>query len=348
MDEDGTAAAASLEQYHNSMGRILVIRRIMSSTLSGVVMVLSALSFTLLWRRGIQHRGIKALFAATVILSLSTTLFFAVSIVATFATDDIIYRQSMGLSVSPVRARLVDAMTLVVVNTLGINVGIGDAVVLWRTVALWSYKPSVNAVAGVLGLGILVSGIVAQVYACSAFKTASQGPVPFPYQLPGYLEVEPAFVVILFSLLANTVSTTLIAAKTWMHWKTVRHVLAARGFIPRAFHLLLLLIETGILYSLCWVLIAAFYGFHIVHPSETGGLFDVAGRVFILSCVVPLVAIYPMSIIVLFAAKQSPLEEATMLTSVPLSLHAVTFHDHNTVVSTESKDGSEPASALAR
>ncbi|KAH9938881.1 uncharacterized protein BXZ73DRAFT_76378 [Epithele typhae] len=290
MAEDGADAVASLKQYHDSVHN-LITRTTLSSTLSGVVIAMSLISFRLLWRRDMQHRAVKALLAATAALSLSTALFFVASIVAAFATDDIIYRQAAGLTVSPARVSLVYAMALVVFGTLGINVTIGDAVVIWRAVALWGYARWVNILAVVLNLAILVNGVIALAHASSIYTASSQETVPVPFHLPAFLDIKAGFVGLLFSLLTNVVATALISAKTWIHWKTVRRGLAGRSGLPRTFQLLLLLVETGIAYSLCWAFVATFYGVRIVHHLAPPGSFEIAGNVFILSCIAPLIAI---------------------------------------------------------
>ncbi|KAH9938854.1 uncharacterized protein BXZ73DRAFT_76356 [Epithele typhae] len=347
MAGDGAATTASLEQYHDTLDT-LVIRTTLLSTLSGVVVAMSVVSFVLLWRRDLRQRAVQALLAATTMLTISTALFFAVSIVAAFATDDIMYQQSAGLTASPARARLVYAMTLTVFNTLGFNAAVGDAVVIWRAVALWGYARWAIIIAGVLNLATLVSGFVALAYGASIYRAASRGAVPVPFHLPEFLDIRAGLAGVLFSLLTNVVATALISAKTWIHWQSVRRGLARRRGLPRTFHLLLLLIETGIAYSLCWVFIAVFFGVHIAHDVGTPGLFDVAGRVFILSCIVPLIAVYPMALIAIFAAKQSTLQEATRFSTGPISLHTLSHasHDDVSVDRADDKIGNESEGSI--
>ncbi|KAH9938866.1 uncharacterized protein BXZ73DRAFT_99928 [Epithele typhae] len=321
MTSDGAGAAASLQQYHHSVNRLLV-GMTLSSALSGMVMVLSVLSLAVLWRRGVQHRAAQALLVATILLLLSTVIFFAASIVSAFATTRLLYSQATG-DLDDVAAHLHTAYvaSVVVTCTLVINVTVGDTVVFWRAAALWGYQRWINIMAGVLIVATVVSGILATAYVSPVFS--GPGPSGGPlYQPPKSIGVGTGFASLVCSVTANVVATALITAKTWTHWKTIKHSLAEHDTFPRALSLLLLLIETGIAYSAMWLFVAVFFGLSITRPPGTVATYSSVVGIFVGSCAVPLVAMYPMSIITIFALKQSPLEQsASLLTTVPFSPH---------------------------
>ncbi|KZV68561.1 hypothetical protein PENSPDRAFT_653065 [Peniophora sp. CONT] len=94
----------------------------------------------------------------------------------------------------------------------------------------------------------------------------------------------------------QSLSTSLIAYKTWCHWKEIREIVPHPGS-QLTIAVLAILVESGVVYTIIWAAYIA------TNFSEHSILFNWSN-----SYTVPLIAMYPALVIVLVATRRSILE----------------------------------------
>ncbi|KAH9938867.1 uncharacterized protein BXZ73DRAFT_99929 [Epithele typhae] len=343
MDGDGaTASTARIQAYHDAVDQYL-LQAILSSVLCAVSFVLSIVSLGVLYKRGIKQRSVQVLLVATTVMTVSTILFYASAVTTCFIMNKVLATQLAGASVDSDEAASLThtlyTISMISTNALLINVTVGDAVVVWRAVALCNYNKILRLGGMVMVAAIGVLGLIGTVWAAPGnlwIIKVTVDPALRLQPVSGWKPDTPAFVSLMLTLVTNVIATALITYKAWVHWRTIlRSLSGCGGVLPRALHCLVLLIETGVVYSLLWVYIVVVYYTVVLTPSINSSKFEVSGAVFMTSCLTPIVAIYPMAIIVIFAMNQSPLEELTVLTTIPfdtgMTMSMSVFHGEDAV-----------------
>ncbi|KAH9042526.1 hypothetical protein EDB85DRAFT_1071704 [Lactarius pseudohatsudake] len=159
----------------------------------------------------------------------------------------------------------------------GINSVLGDSIVIWRAWVVWGRQLSVVLAPLVLLFGVAFSSFGAAVAQSRALAD------------PSYLTVFNIFMIALpsLTLATNVTATALILWRVWASVRKVEHHGAVTHGTVRLHRLLNILIESGGLYCLTWLLLLCFN--LIGYP---------ASHVF-LSIIGQLTGIYPTLIIVL-------------------------------------------------
>ncbi|KAI0761070.1 hypothetical protein BD413DRAFT_250713 [Trametes elegans] len=199
--------------------------------------------------------------------------------------------------------------------SLTINILIGDAIVWWRALVLFERDRrlvlvSVALVAATAGLGIVDTVVSCEDIFIQGNK-AQQGTIFFTNEfhageLYGYNVYGAAAATL--SLLTNVVATVLIACKAG-HKRLIKDYLSCIPKRDQAIHVLVLLIESGAVYSILLTFAVAF-GFATVPrgPRPISAQAEDAVLHFYLylqSSLIPLIGMYPTAIILIVALKRS-------------------------------------------
>ncbi|KAM5545691.1 hypothetical protein V8D89_000729 [Ganoderma adspersum] len=303
---------------------------ILSSLFFGVLTMLIVASTYILISHSLRRLAVRLLLASTVALYLSSSVYWATLLEFSINTSRLlvntvdqlgnpspsVVRSSMGLSDAARACILTAAFT--------VNVCIGDAVVWWRARVLYPGNRKVRRVCCVLlsstfGLGVMSTRR-------SVFVEGSQpGSIPIVYNGDPF-----GTAAIALSLTTNVFSTALIGYKTWQHRQFLREHLGAGGSSTQVLKIMALLVESGMIYCLVWVEFLVYHLLSDMMPDINGGPWR-AASFYHEACVAPIVAIYPMVIVVLVALNRSQLEHGLACTHGParsLLTWAVASHPH--------------------
>ncbi|RPD52928.1 hypothetical protein L226DRAFT_473849 [Lentinus tigrinus ALCF2SS1-7] len=189
---------------------------------------------------------------------------------------------------------------------LTINVGVGDAIVWWRVLAIWPDSLIVK----------VACVIFIQATLCDDSCPASV----FGVLTPANLKVVPAGTMFeqdlygltasVLSLASNLVATALIWCKAWEHRKFIASVSLGRS--SRVEKVLALLVESGTVYCVLWAVIV---GYQVIWQVQDGDVYSTLQTYmdyFMKGCLIPLVGMYPTAIILLVALNKSHFEGTTL------------------------------------
>ncbi|PIL24748.1 hypothetical protein GSI_12634 [Ganoderma sinense ZZ0214-1] len=196
---------------------------------------------------------------------------------------------------------------------LTFNVVLGDAIVWWRVWAIWPRSLVVRGSCIILLAATLGSGIIDSMDSCpkaafSVLVVSNLTDIPTGSFYQSDLFGLAASVL---SLANNMVATILIGCKAWEHREImIKASLDRKGQVQKV---LIFLVESGAIYCLIWVSIlvqqvAILMDTGEVSPSEPKALtqFDY----FVKGCLIPLIGMYPTTIITLVALNKSHFHEA--------------------------------------
>ncbi|KAI0739929.1 hypothetical protein C8Q80DRAFT_1274953 [Daedaleopsis nitida] len=207
---------------------------------------------------------------------------------------------SFGLAPS-VHALTLCAPTII----LAVNVVLGDAVVWGRVWTLWPGSLIVRAACLILLTATLAMGLLDVNDSCppSAFEPLlyyNLAQIP-----PGALFQKNLFglTASVLSLATNMVATALIWIKAWEHRKFIADInLGRTSRVERA---LALLIESGSVYCILWMLLVTYQVIWQIYGNAISPTFNSAFEYFLKGCLIPLVGMYPTAIILLVALDKS-------------------------------------------
>ncbi|GJE87247.1 hypothetical protein PsYK624_033300 [Phanerochaete sordida] len=186
---------------------------------------------------------------------------------------------------------------------LSLNMVLGDAIVLWRAWVLWQDNRTVKGISLVLMTG-----------------TSST--------LQAGFEDFPASFAVFFSWCTNIWSTTLIAVRAWQHRRQIGAQLHSGGR-TRAQTALLLLIESGVLYTLFWTPLAVYAALDIATsldgtyydtPSDMRDRFMGAMAAVQAGVLIDIVGMYPTAVILLVEASSQYAQRTLSLGDIPTLL----------------------------
>ncbi|KAL0571888.1 hypothetical protein V5O48_010078 [Marasmius crinis-equi] len=194
-----------------------------------------------------------------------------------------------------------------------LNFLLGDIIVVWRTWVVWSHSLAVRLLLAICMLGTI--GAIIGNGTKAALDLVRETPVSNTYSL----------VLTLPPLITNLVATILIAVKVWDYRRTIKSNLAngPGKSTNRAEQILILLVESGFLYSGVWLLILI-AGFNVMTSAT---------NVLILGIAVSLTGIYPTFIVIMVAIEKTHAQtvfssdEGTMQISQPLRF-SNSKHEH--------------------
>ncbi|KAI0051186.1 hypothetical protein FA95DRAFT_1602866 [Auriscalpium vulgare] len=197
---------------------------------------------------------------------------------------------------APTDAKTIDTMTGLDSFSFSIqmiNLVLGDGIVIWRAWLIWQHSWRVIVWPLVLLLGT-VGTIAAQV----VLTATSSGVAKALSSDPGAPRTTTAKLYIasvVLTLCTNGVVTCLIAYRAWIHYRSSQAIRTRIGS-DRVLAVLLLLVESGVLYCVLWITLIALWPFAASEPP----VFYV-----ILYLLPQLTGIYPTVIIVICALKRS-------------------------------------------
>ncbi|RDX42096.1 hypothetical protein OH76DRAFT_1475496 [Lentinus brumalis] len=302
-----------------------LLNAILSSILFGVATSLAAATAYILIGKGLNARAPLTLFLATLILYTSTASFCIAGYVAAFAVQgeevsaaNAAFAQNSQALFNPLpTANFVSKMSCIQTAALTINVLVGDAIVWWRASMIWMGRSRtvILCVYVILLSATFALSVVDTCGACNVLLVTHSN-LGFGRLFAGTRFGTAASIL---SLTTNILATCLTGYKAWEHGRCLKDYLAEGSTMTSVEKVLILLTESGIVYGAIWVIVVAYqvgelnqtiYG----SGASTVSYWLIAGY-FVDGALVPLIAIYPMFIIVLVALKKSQMESSFAFTS---------------------------------
>ncbi|KAM5529994.1 hypothetical protein V8D89_016339 [Ganoderma adspersum] len=218
--------------------------------------------------------------------------------------------------------------------TVMINIILADTIVCWRACVVWGRNRAVQVVCGIFLLATFILGVLDATLGNRTLFNHG-GTVVVLSSQPGALFEDNPFGVAtcVLSLTTNLVATLLIAYKAWTARRRLRGYFVAKAGGSQAEKLFAILIESGVVYCAIWAVVVSYqvtnYDYNhstswLPGPDSEVHFLDMFG-VIMNGALVPVVAIYPMLIIVLVASNKSHMERGLTRSaqSVPISRHPV-------------------------
>ncbi|KAM5538522.1 hypothetical protein V8D89_007855 [Ganoderma adspersum] len=312
-------ALGTIQEYTPSLHLFLVVV-VLSTFLFGVLTVLSTMSTYFLFRNRPRYRAVVLILASTLMLYASTVAYWA-SIIANAISAFHLLEDAAGGILDPSHLSqvtryhsLVMTQSIVATTSLAVNMILGDAIVWWRAYILWRTR-------SVLGLGCVLVGMALALgiagAVCNTFIAEPHPTLSLLYS--DTLGAAFAFM----SLLTNILATALIAVKAWQHKQLLLAYIGKDGS-PEVMRAFLLLVESGTLYSVLWIIVAIYQALSLQYPDNE---FVDRFSFFAYGCLTPVIAIYPTAIIFLVALNRSHLEGgfAADLSTAPVSTQVGPF-----------------------
>ncbi|KAM5539185.1 hypothetical protein V8D89_007058 [Ganoderma adspersum] len=281
----------------------------LSSALFGVLTLLVIVAAIFLIRKGLRCGPVKILLSSTLLLYGSTALYMASLASHIASVDRVVTQAQAGLFSGAYTSVDVDAFgadilrqSWMMTTALGINLIIGDSIVWWRVCAVWR-----NWVVYCVGpfLIILIFGF--GVKALSGVHECVD-----PCRQPQMLLQDGFFVnaCAVLSLALNILATSLIGYKAWVHRQLLRGHFGQGRRKSRVVKALALLVESGTIYCLLLISVVVYQAssalFAAPDVHQNAFLRTVADYTY--ACFVPVIAIYPVLIVVIVALNWSPIE----------------------------------------
>ncbi|KAM5540700.1 hypothetical protein V8D89_005731 [Ganoderma adspersum] len=296
--------ALSVLQWSSGNLAYTIIQIGLSSALFGILTSLVVVALFFLIRA--RPTALRILLPSTLLLYISTTLYMAAEIWHVSSIDAYVSGASRGLfsaSYGPdgydAFERDVGKQSWMLTVALGINVLLGDAIVWWRACVVWRHR-LVYCLGGVLLSVTVVCGSL------GVYFTPHLSSMNALFRLQGN-KLAAASAVLSFA--TNVLATSLIGYKAWEHRQLLRAHLCEGHRQTRVLRGLALLVESGAIYS---VLLAVVIVDQAVNgsagPTSPSSTFQEIEQDYTYDCFVPIVAIYPVLIIVLIALNQSPID----------------------------------------
>ncbi|KAL1695369.1 hypothetical protein GGG16DRAFT_45672 [Schizophyllum commune] len=182
-----------------------------------------------------------------------------------------------------------------------INHVLSDVVVVWRAWILWPRSKRIRSCVPTGHSYTLPAGSIVEL----AYSYTKFGWLAYAANLPEQsANYSRAFLTILPVILTNVLSTALVGYKVWCYRRNVKSSLSGIAQ-TRVEKILLLLVESGVIYSAIWVIYLG------VVLADIKGAFDSdlthMGPAAMMGPVMPAIAgIYPTVVVIISAAQSSP------------------------------------------
>ncbi|KAI0665754.1 hypothetical protein C8Q78DRAFT_1083611 [Trametes maxima] len=299
MDEQSVAALAAVS--------LIARASLFVTALCGAYTVLFGLVLCLLLNRGIAQRLTQVLSAVIIGLFISTCVYWA-SAISTFDSSLKSAFDTAGVT-DPDVPTIESCTPTVCLNT---SVLLSDGVVWWRAWAIWGRKPSVMVLGLTFILATCTLGTMNAMDACDMKQIA----VSSRTRAEGTLFVGDAYGVAAaaLSLATNVSATFLVGLKAWQHRRLIKENLNRLSGRTRVEEVLLLLVESALVYCLLWcLLMTAEVGLAVdpnfftvdAHSSAAKKAFVTAMLEYIHPALVPIIGLYPTTVILLVSRQQS-------------------------------------------
>ncbi|PIL26784.1 hypothetical protein GSI_11120 [Ganoderma sinense ZZ0214-1] len=281
----------------------------LSCALFGVLTLLVIVAAIFLFRKGLGYRPVKILLPSTLLLYGSTALYMASLASHVGSVNRLAAQAQAGLFSDAYTNADVDAFEADVLKqswmmtiALGLNLIVGDSIVWWRVCAVWKnrvvYTVGPLLIVLIFGFGVkALSGVHACVDPCKQ---------------PQLLLQDGFFVnaCAALSLALNLLATALIGYKAWVHRRLLRGHFGCGRRKSRVLKALALLVESGTVYCLLLIIVVVYEAsaalFAAPDVRQNAFLRTVADYTY--ACFIPVIAIYPVLIIVIVALNWSPID----------------------------------------
>ncbi|TBU49525.1 hypothetical protein BD309DRAFT_909808 [Dichomitus squalens] len=316
VDTDALALNTSL--YYAADFSYIALDIALSSALFGILTSLVAVAVTILIRRGLGHRPVKFLLAATLILYGSTTVYMASLASYVTSVHSLVLHATLGISSESYANETrvfrdgILRQSWMITISLMTNIATGDSIVWWRAYSVWRSRVvcaiGVLLIALMLGLGVTV---LSSVHHC--IEPCKQPELLFP---KGFLGDACAGT----SLLLNIAATCLIGYKAWEHKRFLREHLGAGKRRTRMMRVLALLVESGSVYCLLLLVVLVYEATPALTLSpdvHQSGFFN-AIAYYTYACFIPVMAIYPVLIIIIVTLNWSPIQYSLTDLNIPV------------------------------
>ncbi|KAI0312725.1 hypothetical protein OF83DRAFT_1176369 [Amylostereum chailletii] len=127
-----------------------------------------------------------------------------------------------------------------------VNIILSDAVVLWRVFVIWNRRKSVVGAIAVIFVSLLG---VTTIYILSLVAAYFPASVPKSFLSLTYVMDQLSGVSYSLSAFANMWATCMVACKAWIHRQDIRRFLQNRAAKSSVENILVMLVESGIVYS---------------------------------------------------------------------------------------------------
>ncbi|RDX42090.1 hypothetical protein OH76DRAFT_1411472 [Lentinus brumalis] len=290
------------------------------ATVFGIATCLAIASVYILIARGVKGRSAALQLATILVLYTSTAVFVGAVLCVTFGNVNLTEATANALLNCDVDAISDSAFfslellgirtSCIQTGTLVVNIIVGDAVVWWRVYMLWA---GVKAKRVILGVSVM---LLTATFAFSVVDTC--GVCDFYPSIhrttpePGALFAGTTFGVVAacMSLVTNVVATCFTAYRAWVHVRSRKHF-SQMFTLTGAEQILILVAESGFAYSAIWIVVVVWQGgennldiYMATEESMSGRSFWVVVGYFVNGGLVPVIAIYPMFIILMVALKR--------------------------------------------
>ncbi|EKM61611.1 uncharacterized protein PHACADRAFT_204776 [Phanerochaete carnosa HHB-10118-sp] len=194
-----------------------------------------------------------------------------------------------------------------------VNIILSDCIVLWRAWVLWSKRRLLTAISVVLVSSTLVMSSLNVRNSCQIGYTTGNEFTNDVYGLAAFV----------LSLLTNIWATSLISYKAWRHRNSVRRAFKGGSAGTRSAKILMLFVDSGLLYCGLWILLVAYI---VVTKYGISGLIrvrfirDMENAVS--SVLIDIIGMYPTTLVLLVFLTDFTLEGATKVKSIPVQLPA--------------------------
>ncbi|KAI0035228.1 hypothetical protein K488DRAFT_83307 [Vararia minispora EC-137] len=167
----------------------------------------------------------------------------------------------------------------------GINIILGDMVILWRACVVYGYRKAFLVPSAMLGTMVFVNWLLATV---NGVRTLVLGYAPIGNAV--------AITVLAYSssLLLNVWVTSTIVIMAWRHRRRIRAYVQAPRKTTVLERIIALLVESSAVYTLLWII---YMGTTLGNLESGGGIGD---------CMAMLIPMYPVLVIILVALQKSP------------------------------------------
>ncbi|KAI1789897.1 hypothetical protein LXA43DRAFT_545702 [Ganoderma leucocontextum] len=293
----------------------------LSSALFGILTLLVIIAVVFLTRKGLGHKPVRVLLPSTLLLYGSTALYMASLACHITSVNHLVSQAQAGLFSDAYTDAAVEAFERDILKeswmmtfALGINLLVGDSIVWWRACAVWRNRT-------VYCIGPL---LIALIFAFGVKALSSVHQCVSPCKQPQMLLADGFFVnaCAVLSLALNMTATALIGYKAWAHRRLLGGHFGHGRRKSRVMKALALLVESGTIYCILLIVVVVYEAspalFAAPDVHQNAFLRTVADYTY--ACFIPVIAIYPVLIIVIVALNWSPIEHAlTMTDTTPLA-----------------------------
>ncbi|KAI0309638.1 hypothetical protein OF83DRAFT_1179394 [Amylostereum chailletii] len=235
-----------------SIGRIFPL--LFETFLFGVLSLLVIVSTYVLSLKGLRSRPRLLMLILTLTMYALSAALWAIDVYSAWDHLSIIIPLDLAGGEGTTSGNDSNFYTVLVTNILAAVVSImGDSIVLWRACVVWGMHEGMCIFSVVLILVQICSWVVYMIGIVVA-QTVPATPASFrPLGSPS-ANVDLTALVFSVSLAANVWATAIVAYKTWKHRRGVRRYLNNRTRKSAVEAVFLLLVESGVLYAILWIL----------------------------------------------------------------------------------------------